>query len=99
MPTLDLAQLAEATGGTLLRGDPATRVDSYVINTRVLRPGGAFFALDGTRTDGHKFLGEAAQRGAVVAVIQNEPAADAAAPPALIRVDDTVAALSSPTRN
>ena len=69
MPTLDLAQLAEATGGTLLRGDPATRVDSYVINTRVLRPGGAFFALDGTRTDGHKFLGEAAQRGAVAAVL------------------------------
>jgi UDP-N-acetylmuramoyl-tripeptide--D-alanyl-D-alanine ligase len=95
MPRLELADLARAVEGSLVRGDPKTVVDSFVINTRVLRPGGVFFALPGTRTDGHKFLAEAAKKGAAAAVVQREPAEDAAAPPALIRVDDTVKALAS----
>ena len=93
MPELRLAELAEATGGRLLRGAPEDRVNSYVIDTRQLEPGGAFFALEGAHADGHEFLGDAARAGAAVAVVQREPEPDAAAPPALVRVENTVDAL------
>jgi len=93
VPTLRLAELAEACGGTLLRGDPAATVDSYAIDTRRMQSGAAFFALRGNRTDGHAFLEEAAQRGAVVAVVERDVPAEEPAPAALIRVDDGSAAL------
>jgi len=95
MPELTLAQLTEATGGYLLKGDPNTRVDSYVINTRALRPGGAFFALKGARTDGHRFLGDAAKRRGAVAITQVGPGENDAAPPGLILVEDTRIALGN----
>ena len=66
MPELRLAELVEGTGGNLLRGDPGSVVSSYGIDTRRLKPGGVFFALKGTRTDGHKFVAEAARAGARV---------------------------------
>jgi len=93
VPALELRQLAEGLGGALLRGDPATVVRSFAIDTRKLDPGGVFFALRGTQTDGHRFLGEARSRGAAAAVLEHEPPADEVAPPALIRVESTEAAL------
>jgi len=95
MPELELSQLLEGTGGTLVRGNPATRADSFVIDTRRLKAGGVFFALKGQRTDGHKFLGEAARAGAVAAVVERDLPEGADAPPVLIRVDDTQRALGN----
>jgi UDP-N-acetylmuramoyl-tripeptide--D-alanyl-D-alanine ligase len=92
---LSLSELVAASDGILLRGDPTAKVDSYGIDTRALRPGGVFFALKGTRTDGHAFLGEAARAGAAAAVVQHDVPEGDAAPPALIRVGDTTAALGS----
>ena len=93
MPRLRLSELAADAEGILLRGDPEAAVDSFAIDTRVVRPGGAFFALPGKRTDGHAFLSDAARAGAAVAFIQRDMAPDAVAPPALIRVSDTTTAL------
>jgi len=93
VPTLRLSELAEGVGGELLRGDPETQVDSYDIDTRKLSRGAAFFALKGTRSDGHSFLAHAGRAGAAVAVVEHETGSDRQAPPALIRVDDTTAAL------
>lgn len=93
MPVLRLAQLVEGSGGSLLRGDPEKTIESFSIDTRRLKPGGAFFALRGTRTDGHKFLGEAARAGASAAVVEQGPEDVGEAPPALIRVDSTEQAL------
>ena len=45
MPTLKVSELLQATGGTLLSGDPSLSVSSYAIDTRKLAAGGAFFAL------------------------------------------------------
>lgn len=94
MPTLSVADLVKASGGTLLAGDAATPVRSYAIDSRKSEPGGAFFALPGERTDGHAFVGDAARAGAVVAIVARPPEAGAAAPPALIQVDDVAAALA-----
>jgi UDP-N-acetylmuramoyl-tripeptide--D-alanyl-D-alanine ligase len=93
VPELSLAELAQAAGGTLIRGEPETRVVSFAIHTGEVRPGGAFFALKGERTDGHEFLGQAARAGAVAAVVRDEPGADEPAPPGLVRVDDPALAL------
>lgn len=93
MPALSLGELAAAAGGTLLRGEPAARVASFSIDTRTLSPGGVFFALKGTRSDGHDFLSAAARAGAACAVVERVPDEAAEAPAALLRVDDVVAAL------
>jgi UDP-N-acetylmuramoyl-tripeptide--D-alanyl-D-alanine ligase len=89
-----LGELAAAAGGELLRGSAETRVDSFSIDTRTLRPGGVFFALRGTREDGHAFLPAAARAGASAAVIRQGPAEGEPAPPALLRVDDPAEALA-----
>lgn len=94
MPALRVGELLEATGGVLLAGDPGASVGSYAIDSRRLRPGGAFFALVGERTDGHAFVADAAQRGAALAVVSRPAASDAPAPPAVIQVDDVAAALA-----
>lgn len=93
MPELSVGDLVEATGGTLLRGDPGERVTSYAIDTRRMGQNGAFFALKGTRADGHRFLADAARRGASVAVVHEDVDDSGQAPAALIRVKDTTEAL------
>jgi UDP-N-acetylmuramoyl-tripeptide--D-alanyl-D-alanine ligase len=94
MPELKLSELAEAAGGSLLKGNPETVVGSYSIDSRLLRRGGVFFALMSEKADGHQHLGHAAERGAAAAVVQEMPGAEANTPAALIVVDDTTAALS-----
>jgi UDP-N-acetylmuramoyl-tripeptide--D-alanyl-D-alanine ligase len=98
VPEISLADLAKATGGTLLRGDPQVRVDAFGIDTRNLGRGSAFFALAGERTDGHRFLADAASRNIAAAVVEREPEEGKPAPEALIRVDDAVAARASAGR-
>lgn len=94
MPALRLSEVVSATGGTLVRGEAETRVDSFDIDTRRIRPGGLFFALEGSRTDGHDYLDDAARAGGVAAVVERETAGGAGLP-ALIRVGDAVAALEA----
>ena len=93
MPALSLGELAASAGGTLLRGDPAARAVSFSIDTRALSPGSVFFALKGSRADGHDFLPAAKRAGALCAVVERAPDDAAEAPEALLRVDDAVAAL------
>jgi UDP-N-acetylmuramoyl-tripeptide--D-alanyl-D-alanine ligase len=88
-----VGDLVEATAGELLRGDSETRVSSYTIDSRAVEPGGVFFALRGTRVDGHAFVADAARAGATMAVIESEPERDAPLPPVLLRVESTTAAL------
>ena len=48
---------AGALAGTrLLSGDPATRIESVVTDSRAAGPGALFCALEGERADGHDFL-------------------------------------------
>ena len=94
MPRLSIGQILEATGGTLLRGDPGTTVDSFEIDTRRVREGGLFFALQGEKTDGHKFLDQAAERSASAAIVTRDIPDLQKAPPVLIRVEDGLKALT-----
>ncbi|WP_213358327.1 UDP-N-acetylmuramoyl-tripeptide--D-alanyl-D-alanine ligase [Chlamydiifrater phoenicopteri] len=47
-------------------------VSGVVIDSRQVQAGDVFFALPGARVDGHSFLQEASQKGAVAAVVSSE---------------------------
>jgi UDP-N-acetylmuramoyl-tripeptide--D-alanyl-D-alanine ligase len=86
---LTLSDIAGATGGRLLGGDPETAVTSYSIDTRTLAPGALFVALRAER-DGHDFVGVALDRGAAGALV-SRPVEGIG----LVLVDDTAAALTA----
>lgn len=79
---------AEATGGTSTGAWSATGVS---IDTRTLQRGDLFVALQGPSFDGHDFIIQAFEVGAVAAVTQR--VVDAATIGPLLRVEDTLAAL------
>jgi UDP-N-acetylmuramyl pentapeptide synthase len=55
----------ELEGTRLLSGDPATRIESVVSDSRAAGPGALFCALEGARSDGHDFLDDVRAAGAV----------------------------------
>jgi len=47
-----------------VRGDAGVRVTGISYDSRDVRPGHLFVALEGVHTDGHRFVGDALERGA-----------------------------------
>ncbi len=84
-------EIAAAVGGAVVAGPAARTATGASIDTRTLRAGDLFFAIAGERHDGHDFLAAAAERGAAVLVVHRDGAWPAG--PAVVRVDDTTAAL------
>ena len=74
-------------------GDTACTIMDVVYDSRLVTPGCLFVALRGGYADGHRFIGEAAQRGAIAALVE-----EAVVAPEDIRaqivVPDTRAALA-----
>jgi UDP-N-acetylmuramoyl-L-alanyl-D-glutamate--2,6-diaminopimelate ligase len=65
-----------ARSGLLGRsGSADPLVSSLEYDSRAVRPGVLFFALRGLHTDGHRYMAEAAARGAAVIVHEAEPEA------------------------
>ena len=97
---LSLSKIAEFTRATgeFDRNAVAT---GYSIDSRTIRPGELFFAVKGEKMDGHDFVSQAIERGAVAAVVAHERASSAewrARTPAtpqtkLLAVEDTLEAL------
>lgn len=84
--------LAAAVGGALLR--PGSRpINGGAIDSRRVEPGNAFFALAGEHTDGHRFVADAARRGAAALVVSDKIDLSAIDDVAVIRVDDGLLAL------
>lgn len=67
----DAGDLVGATGGHLVRLG-SLPVSGGAVDSRQVRPGDAFFALPGERTDGHRFLEAAIGRGASVLVVTED---------------------------
>src|SRR5919204_1026622 len=89
---LRLPDLLEATGASITGGSQvAAAVTSFHTDSREVRPGGLFFALRGAETDGHRFAGQAAERGASALVVER-PIPDLAGVAQLV-VGDTWSAL------
>ena len=66
-----IAQVADALGVRPGRGlNPVARLAGVSIDSRTIRAGELFVAVHGPRHDGHDYLAEALQRGAVAAVVE-----------------------------
>ena len=105
---LTAAEIAAATEGRIVMGDPTTRATSFTIDSRLVEPGGCFIALHGAR-DGHEFVGDALARGAAIAIVEQVPSAaianpaianpaitdDSIAGPTVVQVQDGMVALTA----
>ncbi|MBI4059925.1 MAG: UDP-N-acetylmuramoyl-tripeptide--D-alanyl-D-alanine ligase [Elusimicrobia bacterium] len=95
---LDLTwgELARAAGGRLTRGDAAAPIASLTTDTRALKPGQAFWALVGEKTDAHIFLTAAFARTAAGWIVAEGALAETAPRPAhVVEVPDTLKALQA----
>ncbi len=68
--SLSADELAAAVGGRVVRAAGAP-IRGGAVDSRLVRPGQAFFALAGERTDGHQHLGAAARAGAAALVVRD----------------------------
>lgn len=89
---LSAAEIAHATGGALV-GDGRVVADSYSIDSRTLEAGACFVALAGER-DGHDFVVDAFDRGAVMAVVARDFSPEPETR-TFVRVDDPLLALGA----
>src|SRR4026208_1222326 len=98
---MSATDIAHATGGRVVRGDPATAIGRITIDSRALQAGDLFVAIHGDRFDGHQFLQEAVRSGAVGAMVHRVPAsaeAGMAVAALLIEFADTTRALQDLAR-
>ena len=71
-PFLSADDLRDLTGGRLL-ATSARPVRGAAVDSRAVQPGALFAALPGERTDGHRFLGDAAAAGAGALLVSEAP--------------------------
>ncbi|MHC2994818.1 MAG: UDP-N-acetylmuramoyl-tripeptide--D-alanyl-D-alanine ligase [Candidatus Atribacteria bacterium] len=62
-------ELIEATSGRIIHGNQNSIINRISIDSRTLVPGDLFFAIIGTRFNGHNFIIEAFNKGASGAVV------------------------------
>jgi UDP-N-acetylmuramoyl-tripeptide--D-alanyl-D-alanine ligase len=91
---LTLAKLAEFMSAA---GDFATDdiAHGYSIDSRSVAPGQLFFAVKGERLDGHDFVEQALDRGAVAAVVRRDQRSRYPQKTRLLAVEDTLVALQT----
>ena len=92
MDSLSLAQIVAFAGGTLEAGNRDATVSRVSTDSRTLQAGDLFVPLRGENFDGHKFIQQAAERGAVGAMVEEKWNGKAPQNFALIRVPDTLIA-------
>lgn len=86
-------ELAASCGGQLMRGDARAIVRRVTIDSRHVQAGDLFVAIRGERHDGHRFVAEAVQRGAVGVAIESGGAVSEALDCCVVRVEGTRRAL------
>jgi UDP-N-acetylmuramoyl-tripeptide--D-alanyl-D-alanine ligase len=91
LPLSRVAEFLSATG----EFDHKAVAQAYSIDSRTIQPGELFFAVKGERMDGHDFIIQALQKGAVAAVIGKDHFPRYAVKTRLMTVDDTLAALQT----
>jgi len=73
--------------------DPSAIATGYSIDSRTVRAGELFFAVKGEKMDGHDFVTQALEKGAVAAVVAGEKLVGWSSKTRLISVEDTLLAL------
>jgi UDP-N-acetylmuramoyl-tripeptide--D-alanyl-D-alanine ligase len=91
---LPLARVAEFLSSTG-EFDPQAVAQGYSIDSRTLQPGDLFFAVKGERMDGHDFVEQALQNGAVAAVVRGDQLSRYSTKTRLLPVPDPLVALQT----
>ncbi|MEZ0324676.1 MAG: alanine racemase [Fimbriimonas sp.] len=86
-------QLCEIINGVLIGSADGPPITGVAIDSRSAHPGVAFFALRGSRLDGHLFVADAFEAGAEVAVVSQGPVPGSEIVGHYIVVDDALLAL------
>ena len=95
MEKMTIAEIISATNGRLLSGNTAGEVNSVCIDSRKMVKGSLFIPIIGESFDGHDFIKEAFDNGAVVSLVQMEHCKFDMLPGALIEVDSTLDAFQN----
>jgi UDP-N-acetylmuramoyl-tripeptide--D-alanyl-D-alanine ligase len=90
MEPLSLAQIAKLAGGSISADDTSLMVSRVSTDSRTLQDGDLFVPLRGDNFDGHKFVAQAAERGAAGAMVEEKWSGNVPRGFALIRVADTL---------
>ncbi len=96
-PAFSATELAGLTGGRLLRASDRP-IRGGAVDSRLVEPGNLFVALPGERTDGHRFLAEAATAGAAALIVSRPPdgaVLDVLGDVTVVTVPDGLAALGA----
>ena len=94
MKPLTLSEILNAIDGRPLFPTSPCRVTGISIDSRTLRTGDIFFAIKGERFDGHDFVHQALNKGALFAVVSKATRFTAElVVPQIIVVDDPIIAL------
>ena len=91
LPLSRVAEFLSATG----EFDHKAIAQAYSIDSRTIQPGELFFAVKGERMDGHDFVQQALEKGAVAAVVRKDELARYAVKTGLLAVPDTLVALQT----
>jgi len=89
---MKLSELLSALGACDVTGRRDIEVTGITFDSRMVRPGYLFAALQGGRADGHDYVTEAIERGAVAILAQRDVAASNRA--TSLRVEDSRCALA-----
>ncbi len=90
MNTISIANLCEVLGAACPAGATG-EIGGVSIDSRTIRAGDCFFAIQGENFDGHNFLSDAQKKQAACLVVSRKPPFNPDIP--VIQVDDTVQAL------
>jgi UDP-N-acetylmuramoyl-tripeptide--D-alanyl-D-alanine ligase len=91
LPLARIAEFLNAIG----EFDPNAVATGYSIDSRTIRPGELFFAVKGERMDGHEFVRQALEKGALAAIVAREKLDGFLSKAGLIVVEDTLVALQT----
>lgn len=95
MISLKISEILNITGGVLLSGDAEGVITSITTDSRKAGLGSLFGAIKGEKTDGHNYLEDVFQKGAVCAIVER----DVEAGGAVIKVENTILALGKIARS
>jgi len=91
LPLVRVTEFLSATG----EFDHKSVAQGYSIDSRTVRPGELFFAVQGERLDGHDFVQQALEKSASAAVVRKDQLARYPVKTRLLAVDDTLTALQT----
>ncbi|MEN1759529.1 UDP-N-acetylmuramoyl-tripeptide--D-alanyl-D-alanine ligase [Anoxynatronum sibiricum] len=95
MKAVSLLQISQWTAGVIKKSGQQKEINHVTIDSRQVKKGSLFVPLKGERVDGHAFLSQAAENGAVAALVEagyTYPASTGLSM-AVIEVDNTLLAL------